>query len=123
MARIWMPLSKWRGLVEGDTCPMCNDDPTADENPFSYKIAMLPGGRLQLPKNQFIKGYCILIANGHDSELHHMPEQESAAFLEDMVRVGGVLMQLFGADKINYEVLGNGVPHIHAHIKPRYYGE
>ena len=115
MSKIWMPLAKWRGLIDGDTCPMCGDQ-SADENEYSYKIAMLESGRLQLQKNQFIKGYCILIAEGHYSELHSMPTDHQAAFLRDMVRVGAALTTLFGADKMNYEILGNGIPHVHAHI-------
>ncbi|MCA9890921.1 MAG: HIT family protein [Anaerolineae bacterium] len=122
MARIWMPLAKWRGLIDGTTCPMCGDQ-TADENEYSFKIATLASGRLQLQKNQFIKGYCLLIANGHYSELHTMPADQQATFLRDMVTVGAALMDVFGADKMNYEILGNGIPHVHAHIKPRYYGE
>ena len=122
MKRPWMPLEDWHALVGGDTCPMCGDQ-TADENPYSYKIALLPGGRLQLQKNQFIRGYCLLIANGHYAELHHMPERERDAFFKDMVRAGKALMRVFGADKLNYEILGNTIPHIHAHIKPRYHGE
>lgn len=122
MSKIWMPLAKWRGLIDGDTCPMCGDQ-SADENEYSYKIALLESGRLQLQKNQFIKGYCILIAEGHYSELHSMPTDHQAAFLRDMVRVGAALTTIFGADKMNYEILGNGIPHVHAHIKPRYYGE
>lgn len=35
MKRIWMPLAKWRGLVNGDTCPMCTNQ-EADENPYCY---------------------------------------------------------------------------------------
>ena len=64
-----------------------------------------------------------MIAEGHYSELHSMPTDHQAAFLRDMVRVGAALTTLFGADKMNYEILGNGIPHVHAHIKPRYYGE
>ncbi|PWT75060.1 MAG: hypothetical protein C5B60_05880, partial [Chloroflexi bacterium] len=43
-------------------------------------------------------------------------------FFSDMMRVGKALEQTFNAVKLNFEILGNAVPHLHCHIKPRYYG-
>jgi diadenosine tetraphosphate (Ap4A) HIT family hydrolase len=37
-----------------------------------------------------------------------------------MVTVGGALEGVYAALKINYAILGNNVPHLHAHIQPRY---
>lgn len=33
------------------------------------------------------------------------------------------LERAFSAVKMNFELLGNAVPHLHCHIKPRYYGD
>jgi hypothetical protein len=33
------------------------------------------------------------------------------------------LSKPYTADKINYQILGNLVPHLHAHIQPRFYGD
>jgi diadenosine tetraphosphate (Ap4A) HIT family hydrolase len=30
---------------------------------------------------------------------------------------------VYGALKLNYLILGNQVPHLHAHIQPRFYGD
>jgi len=30
---------------------------------------------------------------------------------------------VYGAIKINYQILGNSVPHLHCHIQARYYGD
>jgi diadenosine tetraphosphate (Ap4A) HIT family hydrolase len=56
-------------------------------------------------------------------EPHELPEAERIAFFEDMVRVGRALEQVYAPLKINYSILGNRVPHLHAHIQPRYYGD
>jgi diadenosine tetraphosphate (Ap4A) HIT family hydrolase len=48
---------------------------------------------------------------------------ERGRFWEDMMRAGQALEQVFGAAKMNFEILGNLVPHLHCHIKPRYYGD
>jgi diadenosine tetraphosphate (Ap4A) HIT family hydrolase len=33
------------------------------------------------------------------------------------------LEAVFRPVKMNFEILGNAVPHLHCHIKPRYYGD
>jgi diadenosine tetraphosphate (Ap4A) HIT family hydrolase len=121
---MWETRAEWQALVEGTNCPMCatlKDDPAV--TPYNYKIIAMRAGRLYLQRNQFIRGYCILIANTHVIELHQLEAAERTLFLEDMVRAGQALMQVLGADKLNYELLGNGMPHLHAHIKPRYLDE
>jgi diadenosine tetraphosphate (Ap4A) HIT family hydrolase len=44
-------------------------------------------------------------------------------FFEDLMLVGKVLEEVYSADKMNFEILGNSVPHLHCHIIPRYYGD
>jgi diadenosine tetraphosphate (Ap4A) HIT family hydrolase len=43
--------------------------------------------------------------------------------MEEVSRVAGALFTLFRPDKINYELLGNMVPHIHWHVVPRHASE
>jgi diadenosine tetraphosphate (Ap4A) HIT family hydrolase len=38
-----------------------------------------------------------------------------------VAQAGRVLQRVFGADKMNYQMLGNAVPHLHAHLIPRYF--
>jgi diadenosine tetraphosphate (Ap4A) HIT family hydrolase len=40
-----------------------------------------------------------------------------------MMRVGQALETVFKPLKMNFEILGNAVPHLHGHIVPRYYGD
>ena len=39
------------------------------------------------------------------------------------MRVGQALQTVFNPLKMNFNILGNAVPHLHAHILPRYYGD
>jgi diadenosine tetraphosphate (Ap4A) HIT family hydrolase len=118
---MWQTREEWQALVDGVNCPMCATL-RADEavTPYNFKVATMRAGRLYLQRNQFIRGYCILMAERHVIELHELEALERVVFLEDMVHAGQTLMRVFGADKLNYELLGNGMPHLHAHIKPRY---
>ncbi len=40
-----------------------------------------------------------------------------------MARIGDALLKVTGADRINYETLGNAAPALHTHITPRYLTE
>jgi diadenosine tetraphosphate (Ap4A) HIT family hydrolase len=40
-----------------------------------------------------------------------------------MLRAGAAVERAFGAVKVNYMILGNAIPHLHAHITPRLYGD
>jgi diadenosine tetraphosphate (Ap4A) HIT family hydrolase len=70
--------------------------------------------------NQTFRGYCILIySKGHATELHELPEQERAAFMEDLARIARAIHEAYHPVKINYELLGNLEPHLHWHVIPR----
>jgi diadenosine tetraphosphate (Ap4A) HIT family hydrolase len=39
--------------------------------------------------------------------------------MEEVSRIAKILAQVYQAKKINYELLGNQLPHIHWHVIPR----
>jgi len=39
--------------------------------------------------------------------------------MEEVSRIAKILAQVYEAKKINYELLGNQLPHIHWHVIPR----
>ena len=119
----WMPRERWDALVRGDGCPLCGDDVAEPDNPFSILIAELPTSYLRLSRTQYVPGYCVLIHKQHAREPHELSVPDRAAFFEDMLRVGVALERAFDAVKVNYQILGNAVPHLHAHITPRQYGD
>ena len=53
-------------------------------------------------------------------DLTEFTEEESAGFWSDVVAVARALNEVFQPCHLNYQVLGNGVPHVHAHVVPRY---
>jgi diadenosine tetraphosphate (Ap4A) HIT family hydrolase len=79
--------------------------------------------RLRLQREQHVPGWCVLLLRRHVREPHELSETERSASFDDMVRVGRALEQVYASLKINYSILGNSVPHVHAHIQPRYYGD
>jgi diadenosine tetraphosphate (Ap4A) HIT family hydrolase len=68
-------------------------------------------------------GYVWLPVRRHVIELHDLTDTEGAAFMRDIQRVSRALSATTGAVKLNYEIHGNTVPHLHLHIFPRYPGD
>jgi len=56
----------------------------------------------------------------HVVEPTELSEAEAAAYGREVLRVGRALEQVLAPVKLNYDVLGNSVPHLHTHIVPRY---
>lgn len=43
--------------------------------------------------------------------------------MNDLQRVAGAVHAITGAVKVNYEIHGNTIPHLHVHLFPRYRGD
>jgi diadenosine tetraphosphate (Ap4A) HIT family hydrolase len=65
-------------------------------------------------------GRCIVMLREHFDHLDEVPGEIAAAFTQDQQQVGASLRLLTGVERVNYAVLGNTLPHVHAHIIPRY---
>lgn len=74
----------------------------------------------KLNPDQLFHGYTFLALKWHEEELHKLTDKDRKTFLEDMSTVGTALATALKPDKMNYEILGNAQPHLHAHIIPRY---
>ncbi len=86
-------------------------------------ICTMASGKVVLCNMQFLSGYCILAAVPQAASINALDDTARAAFMLDMVSVGDALMAVTGAYRINYAVLGNSDPCLHAHIIPRYADE
>ena len=73
--------------------------------------------------NPPLPGTCALFLRRHAIELHDLTEEEGAAWMRDIQRLSRVLATASGATKMNYEVHGNTIPHLHMHFFPRYAGD
>ena len=72
---------------------------------------------------QFLHGYCLLLADPVVPSINDLGPAERALFFEDMAALGDALLELTDAYRINYEILGNSEPALHAHVFPRYMSE
>ena len=74
-------------------------------------------------ENAPLRGYACLVFRRHAVELHDLSEDEGAAFMRDIRRLSDALKRVTGAAKLNYEVHGNTIEHLHMHFYPRYPGD
>ena len=88
------------------------------DNP--YLIAELETGYAVLGDNQQIPGYTIFVSNTCVPELHDLPQPVRSRFLEEMALVAEATFRACAPRKLNYELLGNSVSHLHWHLFPRY---
>jgi diadenosine tetraphosphate (Ap4A) HIT family hydrolase len=55
--------------------------------------------------------------------LHDLDAAEGAAFMHDIQNLSAALAAVTQPVKLNYEIHGNTVPHLHMHFFPRYRGD
>ena len=87
------------------------------------KIEALPASIAILGHDQYYPGYTLVISKIHATELYQLPERESTQYFKDMLRVAKAIAAAFRPRKLNYELLGNTVAHLHWHLFPRYEGD
>jgi diadenosine tetraphosphate (Ap4A) HIT family hydrolase len=100
-------------------CPMChrwNDH-------SDLRIIELKRSFVTLNRDQFFPGYVLLFTKTHVTELFHLQRQVRAELMDEVSLVAEALQDIFQPDKINYELLGNMVPHMHWHLVPRFASE
>jgi diadenosine tetraphosphate (Ap4A) HIT family hydrolase len=67
-----------------------------------------------------LRGYVCLVAKRHVREPFELPASERAVFWRDVDSVAAALDGGLRPDKMNYEIHGNTIPHLHVHLLPRW---
>ena len=91
------------------------------ENPTV--VCRMPSGWVVLHDWQHLPGYCLLLADPEVPDLNSLSGEERSTFLRDMGIIGDVLLEVTDSFRINYSILGNLLPILHAHVCPRYHWE
>lgn len=86
-------------------------------------FARLYSGWAVFGERQFLRGYTLLLPDPVVPALNSLGAQERTLFLLDVARLGDALLKLTGAARINYAILGNQEPALHAHVIPRFADE
>jgi diadenosine tetraphosphate (Ap4A) HIT family hydrolase len=97
------------------TCKAC----AGEWPPKDHQIAALDHTVAYLHDDQFFPGWTVLVLKRHAAELFDLTKDERRQLIEEVSEVALALAMAFEPVKINYELLGNQLPHIHWHIIPR----
>jgi diadenosine tetraphosphate (Ap4A) HIT family hydrolase len=107
----------WRA---GEGCPSCADG-RPDATPFGVRYFAGALCDAYLVRADIQRGLTIAVFRGrHVVEPTELSDAEAAGYGREVLRVARAIEAAFAPVKLNYDVLGNSVPHLHTHIVPRY---
>ena len=86
-------------------------------------IGRMQSGWAVMGDPQITVGYCLLLPDPVVPDLNALVGDARRQFLDDMSRLGDAVLRVTGAERINYEILGNIEPALHAHVIPRHGSE
>src|SRR5207249_5600049 len=102
-------------------CPVCADG-GADVAHGSSRVFVGRVSDAYLVSNDVgQRGYCVVIWRGrHVSDPTELSRDEASEYFDEVLRVGRAIETLCKPIKMNFEMLGNSLPHLHTHVVPRY---
>lgn len=97
-------------------CPYCRRLSSPDDADVVWRF---PHSVALLGPWQAFAGYCVLASKRHARELSGLGDAERRAYLDEMCLLAKAIERAFSPHKLNYELLGNQVEHLHWHLFPR----
>ena len=102
------------------SCGICAAIDRIKAGEFRDLVAELNSCYVILGDAQYYRGYCILFAKIHATELYLMSADAARALFDEMRLTAEAIAAVVKPWKMNYECLGNSEPHVHWHLLPRY---
>lgn len=87
---------------------------------YPKAICRVHSGWVVLGDVQFLRGYSLILPDPVVPDLNALSADDRKTLLYEASVLGDVLLELTGAIRINYEILGNLEPALHVHVFPRY---
>ena len=107
-------------LKRGEGCPMC-DQGRPEETPHGARFFGGEVADAYLQRADIQRGYSVVIWRGrHVAEPTELSTYEAAQYWLEVLEAARRLERAFEPVKLNYDVLGNWLPHLHTHVIPRY---
>jgi diadenosine tetraphosphate (Ap4A) HIT family hydrolase len=104
----------------GEGCPACEEG-RPDTTGAGVRFFAGDVCDAYLVRADIQRGLTIAVWRGrHVAEPTELTDAEAAAYGREVLAVGRALEAALAPVKLNYDLLGNSVPHLHTHIVPRY---
>lgn len=102
------------------TCPLCERVLAARAGSYPLTIAELEESVVVLHEHQAYPGWCVLLLKDHAEHLADLDGARQQRVWSEVARVADAIRAAVKPARINYECLGNVIPHIHWHVIPRF---
>ncbi|MGO9079860.1 MAG: HIT family protein [Streptosporangiaceae bacterium] len=110
----------WGELLRGIGCEMCEGG-RPDANQYGIRVLEGRYADAYLQRADVQRGYTVVIWRGrHVNEPTELTGAEAAGYWSEVLAVARALITAYRPLKMNYETLGNSLPHLHTHLVPRY---
>ena len=99
---------------------MCAQD-RPDEDEHGIRIHAGRDSDAYLQRVSWQLGYTIVTWRGrHIAEPTELAAQEASGYWLEVLQLASALQRHYQPVKMNYQTLGNAVPHLHTHLVPRF---
>jgi diadenosine tetraphosphate (Ap4A) HIT family hydrolase len=110
---VWADPDSWARRCRPDGCIVCTSG-----HPYGI-IGELGHTWVTTDREVAVFGYLCVISKTHSVEPFELPEPQRTAFWTESIAVANGLSRLLQPVKVNYEIHGNTLPHLHMHLLPR----
>jgi len=111
---LWRNEAAWAIRRKKSGCPICRRGRPRDV------VAVLRASWVSAPARAPLPGYVAVVSKRHVVEPFELPALTARLLWEDVILVGKALTELLSPIKMNYEIHGNTIPHLHVHVYPRF---
>lgn len=92
-----------------------------EETPYGARFFAGEVSDAYLQREDIQRGYSVVVWRGrHVAEPTELSAEEATAYWLEVLRVGQAIENVLEPVKLNYDLLGNSLPHLHTHVVPRY---
>lgn len=98
-------------------CPICLRGGPLDA------LVELPATWVTAAPDAPLPGYVCVVSKVHVREPFELVGDPRRAWWDEVSSVAAAVQRATGATKLNYEIHGNTIPHLHVHLYPRYVGD
>jgi diadenosine tetraphosphate (Ap4A) HIT family hydrolase len=110
---VWSRPDEWATRQTPEGCVICRSGRPLDVIAEFATCWATTSPQAALP------GYVCIVARKHYVEPFEMPPEEQAQFWQQAMAIAAAVDRVVKPIKMNYEIHGNTLPHVHIHLFPR----
>ena len=100
-------------------CIYCHEE-SEFRRSIMEELCTLPYSTVYVFRSQTYYGRCVVAFRlRHVNELFELTAEERQGYMDDVARTASAIQRAVGAEKINYAIYGDLMPHVHFHLVPK----